>query len=265
MRRHGEGQEGHESEREMRDMGDRTGGPREKVSRLLKIRDLCARRSVVTAMRSIIAALGCRCRRSPPGSRCWAGRRTASRRRPTEAFRVPSGMVEHTVTLQVVAGGHEAAAAPPLRAVAGRVTAATSSSPTSASGRVIAETTATGGEIRTYEPELEHPHRRVPSRRCRSPRRPTRRRRSATALESGRTHQIGERNVRGRDALVVRSREGTVTVVRRRDLPSCYERRTALAGTVQTETRTTELLPAGSPRARLTMRPHPGAKVVRTS
>ena len=43
-----------------------------------------------------------------------------------------------------------------------------------------------------------------------------------------------------------------------------FERRTAVAGTIQTETRTTELLPAGSPRARLSMRPHPGAKVVRT-
>ena len=69
--------------------------------------------------------------------------------------------------------------------------------------------------------------------------------------------------VEGRRALVARSTDGTVTVFDAQTY-ELLERRTALAGTVQTETRTTELLPAGSPRARLTMRPHPGAKVVRT-
>ena len=82
-------------------------------------------------------------------------------------------------------------------------------------------------------------------------------------LESGRIHEVGRRMVGGRRAIVARSREGTVTIFDA-ETHALYERRTAVAGTVQTETRTTELLPASSPRARLTMRPHPEAKVVRT-
>ena len=69
--------------------------------------------------------------------------------------------------------------------------------------------------------------------------------------------------MRGRRALVTEApgADGRSTVVDA-ETYELLERRTTLAGAVQTETRTTELLPAGSPRAKLAMRPHPGAKVV---
>ena len=181
---------------------------------------------------------------------------------PTEAaFRVPDGMVEHTVTQQVVAGGHE-----PLRRVRSELWLARDRGrelvTDATSGQVVAETTAAGGEIRTYEPALDRisveAHRELPFASAAYEAAAQR-----EALESGRTHQLDERTVRGRHAIVARSREGTITVFDA-ETYELFERRTAVAGTVQTETRTTELLPAGSPRARLTMRPHPGAKVVRT-
>jgi hypothetical protein len=170
-------------------------------------------------------------------------------------------MVEHTVTLQVVAGSHEVTRS--LRSELwlardrGRqlVTDATT-------GSVIAETVATSGEIRTFEPERNtitiESQRTLPFASAAYEAAAQR-----AGLESERTHKVGERTVRGRHALVLRSREGTVTVVDA-ETYELYERRTMLPGTVQTETRTTDLLPAGSPRARLTMGPHPGAKVVRT-
>jgi hypothetical protein len=181
---------------------------------------------------------------------------------PTESeYRVPADMVEHTVTLQVVAGSHEVTRS--LRSELwlardrGRqlVTDATT-------GSVIAETVATSGEIRTFEPERNtitiESQRTLPFASAAYEAAAQR-----AGLESERTHKVGERTVRGRHALVLRSREGTVTVVDA-ETYELYERRTMLPGTVQTETRTTDLLPAGSPRARLTMGPHPGAKVVRT-
>ena len=58
---------------------------------------------------------------------------------------------------------------------------------------------------------------------------------------------------------MTRTDGGTVTVVDAETF-ELLELRTAL----QTEVRSTEMLPAGSPRARLAMRPHPGADVVRT-
>jgi hypothetical protein len=181
---------------------------------------------------------------------------------PTEAaFRVPQEMVEHTVTLTVVAGSHEATRRTRselwLARDRGRqlVTDA-------ATGGVIAETTAAAGEIRTFEPGLDRvtieAHRGLPFASASYEAAAQR-----DALESGRMSKVGERTVRGRRALVMRSREGTVTVVDA-ETYELYERRTTLPGTVQTETRTTELLPIGSPRARLTMRSHAGAKVVRT-
>jgi len=130
------------------------------------------------------------------------------------------------------------------------------------SGRLIAETTAAGGEIRTYEPALDRitveAHGELPFASASYEAAAQRER-----LESVRTHEVGRRTVRGRRAIVARSREGTVTIFDA-ETYELFERRTALAGTVQTETRRSELLPAASPRARLTMRPHPGAKVVRT-
>jgi len=245
------------TKRQMRDTGDRTDAEREGFAPSpAPLRSP----SVVIAMRRIIATLGAGV--ALAAAIPVLGGASDHLPVPTEEeFRVPAGMVEHTVTLQVVADSHEATRS--LRSelwLAGDrgrqlVTDAVS-------GRVIAETTATGGEIRTYEPQRNtltvESQRTLPFA-------------SATyeaaaqraGLESGRTHQVGERTVRGRDALVVRSREGTVTIVDA-ETYELYERRTTLPGTVQTETRTTELLPAGSPRARLTMRPHPGAKVVRT-
>ena len=84
-------------------------------------------------------------------------------------------------------------------------------------GAVIAETTAGGGEIRTYEPELDRisveAHRDLPFASAAYEAAAQR-----EALKSGRTHQIDERTVRGRDAIVARSSAGTITVVRRRDL-----------------------------------------------
>jgi hypothetical protein len=181
---------------------------------------------------------------------------------PTDkAFRVPAGMVEHTVTLQVVAGGHE-----PTRRVRSELWLAGDRGrelvSDADSGQVIAETTAAAGEIRTYEAALERitiePHGDLPFASASYEAAAQR-----EGLESGRTREVGRRVVRGRRAVVARSREGTVTIFDA-ETYELLERRTAIAGTVQTETRTTELLPAGSPRARLTMRPHPGAKVVRT-
>ena len=171
-------------------------------------------------------------------------------------------MVEHTVTLQVVAGGHE-----PLRRARSELWLAGDRGrelvTDADNGQVIAETTAADGEIRAYEPELDRITRRA---RTRAAVRlgglrgggAARRRSRAGALR-----KIDERTVRGRDALVARSREGTITVFDA-ETYELLERRTTLAGAVQTETRTTELLPAGSPRARWRCDRHPSAKVVRT-
>ena len=168
-------------------------------------------------------------------------------------YRVPAGMVEHTVTELNVRGGGRTRSDVWLTADRGRklVTDA-------ASGRVIAETTAADGVLRVYEREFD----RVTVERARGLPFTSAAYEAAAqraALESGRVRTIGERTVRGRRALVTRSDGGTVTVVDA-ETSEVLERRTAL----QTEVRTTELLPAGSPRARLAMRPHPGADVVRT-
>lgn len=239
----------------MRDMGNRTGTETEGfVPSPGPVRS----QSVVIAMRRSIAVLAA-------GVALAAGIPVlggASDHLPApteEEFRVPDEIVEHTVTLQVVADSHEATRS--LRSelwLAGDRGRQVVTDP--GSGRVIAETTAKGGEIRTYEPELDtvtiEPQRKLPFASAAYEAAAQR-----AGLESGRTHKVGERSVRGRRALVLRSREGTVTIVDA-ETYELYERRTTLPGTVQTETRTTELLPAGSPRARLTMRAHPGAKVV---
>ena len=243
----------------MRDMGDRTGGSQEGFAPSEGPGPLRSG-AVVTGMRRIIAAL-------VAGVSLAAGIPVlggASDRLPAptdRAFRVPAGMVEHTVTLQVVAGGHE-----PLRRMRSELWLAGDRGrelvTDVAGGQVIAETSAAGGEIRTYEPALDRisiePDRDLPFASAAYEAAAQR-----EALERGATHQIGERMVGGRRAIVARSPDGTVTVFDAQTY-QLHERRTALAGTVQTETRTTELLPAGSPRARLTMGPHPGAKVVRT-
>lgn len=242
----------------MRGMGDKTGGPQEGFAPSEDPGPLRSR-AVVTAMRRIIAVL-------VAGVSLAAGIPVlggASDRLPAptdRAFRVPDGMIEHTVTLQVIAGGHE-----PLRRVRSELWLAGDGGhelvTDVASGHVIAETAA-AGEIRTYEPELDRisvePHRDLPFASAAYEAAAQR-----EALKSGRTHQIDERTVRGRDAIVARSSAGTITVFDAQT-SELFERRTAVAGTIQTETRTTELLPAGSPRARLSMRPHPGVKVVRT-
>ncbi len=243
----------------MRGMGDKTGSPQEGFAPSEDPGPLRSR-AVVTAMRRMIAVL-------VAGVSLAAGIPVlggASDRLPAptdRAFRVPDGMIEHTVTLQVVAGGHE-----PLRRVRSELWLARDRGrelvTDLANGQVIAETTAADGEIRTYEPELDRisveAHRDLPFASAAYEAAAQR-----DALESGRTHKIDERTVRGRRAIVARSREGTITVFDA-VTSELFERRTAVDGTIQTETRTTELLPAGSPRAHLTMRPHPSAKVVRT-
>ena len=243
----------------MRGMGDKTGGPQEGFAPSEDPGPLRSR-AVVRGMRRIIAVL-------VAGVSLAAGIPVlggASDRLPAptdRAFRVPDGMIEHTVTLQVVAGGHE-----PLRRVRSELWLARDRGHELVTdvdnGQVIAETTAGAGEIRTYEPELDRisveAHRDLPFASAAYEAAAQR-----EALKSGRTHQIDERTVRGRDAIVARSSAGTITVFDA-VTSELFERRTAVAGTIQTETRTTELLPAGSPRARLSMRPHPGAKVVRT-
>ena len=136
-------------------------------------------------------------------------------------------MIEHTVTLQVVAGGHE-----PLRRVRSELWLAGDRGrelvTDLANGQVIAETTAARGEIRTYEPALDRisveAHGDLPFASAAYEAAAQR-----EALESGRTHQIGERTVGGRRAIVARSREGTVTVFDA-ETYELFERRTALAG-----------------------------------
>ena len=121
-----------------------------------------------------------------------------------------------------------------------------------------AETTAAGGEIRVYEPERDRitveQHAGLPFASAAYEAAAQR-----DGLKSGRLRRVEERG----DNLVLRSREGTVTVVDARTY-ELLERRTTLPGAVQTETRTTELLPAGSPAVRLAMEHHAKAEVVRT-
>jgi hypothetical protein len=156
---------------------------------------------------------------------------------PTDAaYRIPAGTVEHTATLQVVAGGHE----PPRRTrselwLAGdRGREVVTDADT---GAVIAETTAAGGEIRVREPALG---RTTVERQARLPFASAAYEAAAQreGFESGRLRKVEERG----DTLVLRSREGTITVVDARTF-ELRERRTTLPGAVQTETRTTELLP----------------------
>ncbi len=177
---------------------------------------------------------------------------------PTDAaYRVPAEMVEHTVTTQVVAGGHE-----PLRRTRSELWLAGDRGheivTDADTGAVIAETTAAGGEIRVYEPEQDRitveRHAGLPFASAAYEAAAQR-----DGLKSGRLRKVEERG----DDLVLRSREGTVTVVDARTY-ELLERRTTLPGAVQTETRTTELLPAGSPAVRLAMEHHAKAEVVRT-
>src|SRR5215207_6447991 len=89
----------------MRSMGDRTGTEYEGFAPCEHPGPLRSRK-VVTAMRRIIAAAGAGVALAAtlPVLGGAADRLPA----PTDkAFRVPAVMVEHTVTLQVVAGGHE--------------------------------------------------------------------------------------------------------------------------------------------------------------
>jgi hypothetical protein len=181
---------------------------------------------------------------------------------PTDAaVRVPTGMIEHTVTIQDVTGpriaGRRVRSELWLTGDRGREVVTDV-----LTGRVIAETTASRREIRVYEPELDRitvePRGGLPFASAAYEAASQR-----AALESGHTLEIGERTVRGRRALVTESPGGRTVTVVDADTYELIERRTTLAGAVQTEVRTTELLPAGSPRAKLDMRPHPGAKVVR--
>jgi len=183
---------------------------------------------------------------------------------PTDAaVRVPAGMVEHTVTVQDVTGPH--AARRRVRAELwltrdrGRELVTDE-----LTGEVVAETTAASGEIRVYEPELDRitvEHRRQLPFASAAYEAAAQR----AALESGHTRKLREQIVGGRRALVTESPGGRTTTVVDAETYQLLERRTTLAGAVQTEHRTTELLPAGSPRAKLEMRPHPGAKVVQAS
>jgi hypothetical protein len=156
---------------------------------------------------------------------------------PTDAaYRVPAEMVEHTVTVQVVAGGHE-----PMRRTRSELWLAGDRGREVVTdmdtGAVIAETTAARGVIRVYEPEHG---RTTVERHAEMPFASAAYEAAAQrdGLKSGRLRKVGERDGR----LVLRSREGTVTVVDARTF-QLFERRTTLPGAVQTETRTTELVP----------------------